>query len=337
MTSYILLEKIKVEDANCIAGFTYGFPAITGFLGFTHVLSRKFNAEFGIEIMGCAIFSHDFTLHTNEQYDVRFIQSKRPPVTLQGQKYRAEANKTPPIIEEGKMDLTVSLLLQCKQVLSGVDEQKNLYEKSLKKWVYQARLAGGSIPNIKNISFWTEDSSNLAKLKRKLLPSFVLLDVTPALEKNVEQSKINYPSSDLFDLWTDFFAYKAESKIDEDLKTVQWVRKDKPNPRGWFVPLMIGFKGISPLYAGQDVEHHRDPQYPFRFVESVHSIGEWRSTHRIQNLSDLIWTYHIEDEWYLCQQNQQFKSDIEPIEQPQPALNNDGEFDINAFLNTLSN
>lgn len=328
MTSYILLEKIRVEDANCIAGVTYGFPAITGFLGFTHALSRKFNAEFGIEIIGCAIFSHDFSLHTNEQYDVRFIQSKRPPVTLQGQKYRAEANKTPPIIEEGKMELTVSLLLRCKQVLSGADEQKNLYKNSLKKWVYQARLAGGSIPEIKNISFWTEES-NINKLKRKLLPSFVLLDATSALEKHVEQSKIDSPNSDLFDLWTDFFAYKAESTIAEDQQTVQWLRKDKPNPRGWFVPLMIGFKGISPLYNGQDVAHHRDPQYPFRFVEAVHSIGEWRSTHKIQNLSDLIWTYHIDDEWYLCQQKQQFQIEIEPIEQPQLASNNADAFNFN--------
>ena len=234
--------------------------------------------------------------------------------------------KTPPIIEEGKMDLTISLLLQCKQVLSGVDEQKKLYQKSLKKWVYQARLVGGSITNIKNISFWTEES-DLNKLKRKLLPSFVLLDATSTLEKHVEQSKIDDPNSDLFDLWTDFFAYKAESKIDEDQSTVQWVRKDKPNPRGWFVPLMIGFKGISPLYEGQEVEHHRDPRYPFRFVESVHSIGEWRSTHRIQNLSDLIWRYHIEDEWYLCQQKQNFQANIEPIEQPQPALD-DGSFNF---------
>lgn len=325
MTSYILLEKIKVEDANCIAGFTYGFPAITGFLGFTHVLSRKFNTEFGIEIVGCAIFSHDFSLHINEQYNVRFIQSKRPPVMLQGQKYRAEANKTPPIIEEGKMDLTVSLLLQCKQVLSGTDEQKIIYKNSLKKWVYQARLAGGSIPNIKNISFWTEES-DINKLKRKLLPSFVLLDATSALKKHVEQSKSDDLNYDLLDLWTDFFAYKAESAISEDHQTVQWLRKDKPNLRGWFVPLMIGFKGISPLYNGQDVEHHRDPQYPFRFVESVHSIGEWRSTHRIQSLSDLIWTYHVEDEWYLCQQQQQFQIKIESIEQPQPASNNDGAF-----------
>jgi CRISPR-associated protein Csy2 len=113
----------------------------------------------------------------------------------------------------------------------------------------------------------------------------------------VEQSKIDDPNSDLFDLWTDFFAYKAESKIDEDQSTVQWVRKDKPNPRGWFVPLMIGFKGISPLYEGQEVEHHRDPRYPFRFVES------------------------------LCQQKQNFQANIEPIEQPQPALD-DGSFNF---------
>jgi CRISPR-associated protein Csy2 len=44
----------------------------------------------------------------------------------------------------------------------------------------------------------------------------------------VEQSKIDDPNSDLFDLWTDFFAYKAESKIDEDQSTVQWYVKINP-------------------------------------------------------------------------------------------------------------
>lgn len=66
---------------------------------------------------------------------------------------------------------------------------------------------------------------------------------------------------------------------------------------------MIGYKGISPLYDGTEIEHNRDPRYSFRFVESVHGIGEWRSTHRIQHLDDLIWKYHVEDEWYLCKQN----------------------------------
>jgi CRISPR-associated protein Csy2 len=36
MNQYILIERIKVQNANAIAGFTWGFPAITHFLGFVH-------------------------------------------------------------------------------------------------------------------------------------------------------------------------------------------------------------------------------------------------------------------------------------------------------------
>ena len=41
MTEYIILERIKVENANCIAGFTYGFPAITAFLGFEQIAALE--------------------------------------------------------------------------------------------------------------------------------------------------------------------------------------------------------------------------------------------------------------------------------------------------------
>jgi CRISPR-associated protein Csy2 len=40
MSSLILLRRVRVENANAIAGLTYGFPAITHFLGFSHALSR---------------------------------------------------------------------------------------------------------------------------------------------------------------------------------------------------------------------------------------------------------------------------------------------------------
>ena len=47
MNQYILLNRIKVQNANAIAGFTWGFPAITHFLGFSHNLSRKLlNSDF---------------------------------------------------------------------------------------------------------------------------------------------------------------------------------------------------------------------------------------------------------------------------------------------------
>ena len=45
MSSLILLRRVRVENANAIAGLTYGFPAITHFLGFSHVSPSDRNAR----------------------------------------------------------------------------------------------------------------------------------------------------------------------------------------------------------------------------------------------------------------------------------------------------
>ena len=34
MSQYVLIKKLNVQNANAIAGLTYGFPAITNFLSF---------------------------------------------------------------------------------------------------------------------------------------------------------------------------------------------------------------------------------------------------------------------------------------------------------------
>jgi CRISPR-associated protein Csy2 len=55
MSSLILLRRVRVENANAIAGLTYGFPAITHFLGFSHALSRRLTETHGLRIDGCAV------------------------------------------------------------------------------------------------------------------------------------------------------------------------------------------------------------------------------------------------------------------------------------------
>ncbi|HHH1607741.1 TPA: type I-F CRISPR-associated protein Csy2, partial [Yersinia enterocolitica] len=39
MSYLIVLRHVQVENANAISGLTYGFPAMTHFLGYTHALS----------------------------------------------------------------------------------------------------------------------------------------------------------------------------------------------------------------------------------------------------------------------------------------------------------
>ena len=46
MSQYLVLSHIDTQNANSIAGLTWGFPAITQFLGFTHALSRKLSSHY---------------------------------------------------------------------------------------------------------------------------------------------------------------------------------------------------------------------------------------------------------------------------------------------------
>lgn len=306
MANYILLERIQVENANSIAGFTYGFPAVTAFLGFEHALSRQLKDLIDVELNGCAIFCHDYVVNSYQDFYVKFIQSRNPPSMLKGKS--ADAKSPAPIIEEGKMDMTVSVLLRCQGTLSSNSEITAGYAQTIKELVYQSRLAGGSIKKIKDIHILGDSNDLINRLKNILLPSFVLTDATNLLQEHFGNAQSENKA--LLDIWTDFFAFKETAIKDEETGEISWQRYIPANKKGWIVPLMIGYKGISPLYQPEDVENLRDTRYPFRFVEAIHGLGEWQSVHRIQTLDSLFWQYYIEDEWYLCQQNIQ-----EPMQQ----------------------
>jgi CRISPR-associated protein Csy2 len=335
--AYIIFERISVQDANCIAGFTYGFPAITHFLGFGHALSRKLSASQSVTLQGCAVICHQHQIHAyqpKEYRDYVFAQSKNPPTT------KAKAKETPPIIEEGKMNITVSLVMACPDLnISRKAEIKTLAQTII-KLAYQHRLAGGSIQNITAVHILNLDQQTLSKkLKRLLLPGFVLMDRSDLLTNHYHALKQQQADVELMDAWLDFSALKfqAKPKLKEneleatDKTEAEWLRMDKP-AKGWIVPITNGFKAISSIYPSDEVANTRDSTTSVCFVEAVHSIGEWRSLHRIKNVSDMLWHYHQEQDWYLCQQGEQA--------QPEPAadeLEDTADNDFNDdFLNSLN-
>jgi CRISPR-associated protein Csy2 len=335
--AYIIFERISVQDANCIAGFTYGFPAITHFLGFGHTLSRKLSASKSVTLQGCAVICHQHQVHAyqpKEYRDYVFSQSKNPPTT------RAKAKETPPIIEEGKMNMTVSLVMACSDLNISRTAEINTLVQTIMSLAYQHRLAGGSIQNIAAVHILNLDQQKLSKkLKRLLLPGFVLMDRSDLLANHYNDLKKQQADAELMDAWLDFSAlkYQAKPKLKEneleatDKTEAEWLRMDKP-AKGWLVPISNGYKAISPVYPSDEVANTRDSTTSVCFVEAVHSIGEWRSLHRIQNVSDLLWHYCQEQDWYLCQQGEQV--------QPEPAadeLEDTADDDFNDdFLNSLN-
>jgi len=338
--TYIILERIHVQNANCIAGLTFGFPAITQFLGFSHALQLKMQDIYPIKVNGCAVFchsheSHIFQVNTYQGKrtgDYTFIQRKSSPT------FSKHAKESPPIIEEGKMNLCVSLVLSCDSLNISRRNQADAIKKQILHQAHRLKLAGGSITRIEDISILNQaesiDSQNvlLKVIQRKLMPSFVLCDRRSILLEHYNTLKNEDDNIDLLDAWLDFsrLTYEAQTNQLEESSTdsnnIDWLLKPRPK-KGWLVPIMTGFTAISPLQDKGTVMGARSPDYPFSFVEAVYSIGEWLSTHRINNLEDLMWHYHYEPDWYLCQQTTSLYED--------DAVNEDSDDDLYDFDYTL--
>lgn len=323
MSQYLVLSHIDIQNANSISGLTWGFPAVTQFLGFTHALNRKlsnnYEGNYDVELTGCGVVSHRThnKVYQPKQYaDFEFLQSKNPPVLSK------HKNASPPIIEEGKMNLTVSLVIELDKPLTITTDQIKELEKTVLGMCYRMRIAGGTVLNInhaKLLSASTQDQhlEMLRKIKRLTMPGFVLLDRNEYLQQHYQallakhvEEKGNKEKLQLLDAWLDFSALKFEAipeltevqSAPDENTPANWEYVAKPNA-GYLVPLMTGFKAISELYEPGQVLNTRDETTPSRFVEAIHSVGEWKSIHSTKTIEDIIWRYQHDDQWYLCKQN----------------------------------
>jgi CRISPR-associated protein Csy2 len=206
-----------VQSANAIAGFTWGFPAITNFLGFVQNLSRKLadTKDYqDITLTGCAVIAHEHQVHTFGRYERRFTQNRNPPY-LKKDVDKVVAGKAPAVIEEGKMNMTVSLLIECNGNIGNREED---FLQWLLRVCLSQRLAGGTILDIANIQFHNpENSSDVKRITRRILPGFVLLDRSRHLESHYQDLIKDNPDAELLDAWLDFSMLKQKARPKSDL------------------------------------------------------------------------------------------------------------------------
>lgn len=384
MSKYLLIERIKVQNANAASGFTWGFPAITHFLGFSHNLNRKLQS-YGelskLALGGCMVVVHEQHIHTyKEGSTARFSQYKTAQYL--GLKFDKGILKDPAINEEAKMNMTVSVLLPVDGYLGGLQE---LLIEFIKNECHLQRLAGGTVLAIANVELIDlANAEQLKSVRRKLLPGFVLQDRSDYLEEHFTRLKESNPKAELLDAWFDFIALKQVARPNCDLldkhlasqavksdtlsllndiwldhKTqpyqqenipnelityfaepqenfnpkvlMQWQSYIEPNektPANWeyvkkpkvayLVPIMTGYKAITDVYPAGDIDGARDSETDLCFVESVHSVGEWKSVHRLKSQEQWkasVWKYApYEKDWYLCHQSEVIESQMLPNE-----------------------
>ncbi len=143
---YLLFKKVRIYDANSISSpITYGFPAITGFLGAFHAMSRKVQAdtelsEFSLGGVLLACHECEPQVYRSSSYSNYTFNQSRNPIKKDG--------KTASIIEEGKCHLTMTFVVE----VLGDDElnenNQKIFIKKATQWIQQQRIAGGSVQNL---------------------------------------------------------------------------------------------------------------------------------------------------------------------------------------------
>ncbi|WP_298611067.1 type I-F CRISPR-associated protein Csy2 [uncultured Thiothrix sp.] len=288
MSQYLLLKKLRVQNANALSSpFTFGFPAVTAFMGFAHRIQREFNPTNDPDSFLCTgigIVSHHFTMQDYQEGYNRCLKITANPLDKEGDR--------PSFIEEGRCHLTVSLLLEIENLPSFNDK---FLQKIRNLLAGRLKLAGGDLlyrPDLEkeNIRLIDDKPANF----RQLIPGYALIE-----RKDLMLNTMQTGQDSLSALY-DALVVKHRCSQDEQGKVI-WQSQRKYE--GWLVPIATGFHALtSPALA----EQQRDAETPHRFAESVVTLGEFKMPlpARFPNgFKDLMWRYQVRGDLYLCTQD----------------------------------
>lgn len=313
------MVRLQVENASIISShLTWGFPAPSAFTGFAHALQRQLNTleqYRTVECCGIGIFCHQFTPQVTKSSDYRYA-----PYQLNLTRHPLESDgSTPAMIEEGKGHFDVTLIIglsgdDLDQHLSANDEDlnqqtQNLIQK-LNQLIYGMRLAGGGVfphrrANAKLMNWTLADAANKTKtLRHRLSPSFALRhrhEILIAHQKWLSQHPSYLETQghepNVLDALLDISRLNLSSieqpqlNTDGEHKGIWQVRPRPEYLKGWLVPIPIGYAALTELQDKGSITGIRDHRYPATFVETLLSLGEWQSPHRIDDLTEILWTY----------------------------------------------
>ena len=302
----LVLPRLRVQNANAISSpLTWGFPSITAFTGLMAALARRLGAGAGIRFQSVGVICHGFEAQVTTGGYTRSFSLTRNPVLQDG--------TTAAIVEEGRVHLDITLVFEV-QLSSALlnDAARAACVAQISEWVAGMRIAGGSVMPAVSGTLRRPPRSQLVllaeapdlrarqfkRLCRQWLPGFVLVSRDDILHSRLETLRVNVPDTQphptLLDAWLDLsrINYRARTTTewnaagDASTEAVEWATDQRP---GWLVPIPVGYAALSDLHPPGAVANARDMDTPFRFVESVYSIGQWISPHRLADVAQLTW------------------------------------------------
>ena len=298
-SAVLVLPRLRVQNANAISSpMTWGFPSITAFVGLMHALARRIPPDSGLEFRGVGVICHDFEAQVTEGGYTHAFRLTRNPVDKDG--------STLAIVQEGRIHLDITLVFLVNLAASHWTEtERHQLAEMVGNVMADMRIAGGSVlpgsqrhmtrPRLRLLPDMEIDrQDDFRRMRRRWLPGFALVardDLLHAHTAKLQQADV---SATVLDAWLDLSrrshratrATQVDESTGEIREAIEWVTDRR---EGWTVPIPTGYAGLSELHPAGTVASARDATTPFRFVESVYSIGQWVSPHRLTDVNDLLW------------------------------------------------
>lgn len=294
LSHLLVLPHLRVQNANAISGpLTHGFPSMTAFLGLIWALERKARkAGLVLEFNAVGVVSHGHQEQVTEGGFVKAFRLTRNPVGKDG--------STAAIVEEGRIHLDLSLVLAV-HADNWLSESREADLAIVLELLAGMRVAGGVIvpsavtPRPRDRP-WIADLTGNEDDQRKafrevcvrLLPGSALVARDDLLDRRWAELQAHAPSASRLDAWLSLSRINWQYVPDTEAGKGAW-QSDRRKGDGWVVPIPVGYGALAPLMPAGSVPGARDGSTPFRFVESLYSVGEWIGPHRLRFPQQLLW------------------------------------------------
>ncbi|MCD8520863.1 MAG: type I-F CRISPR-associated protein Csy2 [Saccharospirillaceae bacterium] len=302
---FLIIPRLRVQNANAISSpLTHGFPSMTAFLGLMWALERQLKkAGIDLPLNAVGVVCHDHQELVTEEGFVKSFCLTRNPVDKGG--------KTAAIVEEGRIHLDISLVFG---VSFHSSDFPPAYPAKVAEILNTMRIAGGSVhppekpwlQRYQPFAVSCGEPAKLAAFTRKLLPGFTLVARDDLLDQRLTELQKTQPQTTRLDAWlslsrinwhyqpagahtSEEAADKAEGKAKQTAEKTQNEWKNDRTGQGWIVPIPVGYGALGDIHPAGTVANSRDPHTPFRFVESLYSIGQWVAPHRLNSIEQLLW------------------------------------------------
>ncbi len=139
----LILPRLRVQNANAVSSpMTWGFPAMSAFVGLMHALERKLaEASLPVSLGRVGVICHDFEAQATEGGYIRGFHLTRNPVDKTG--------GTAAIVEEGRVHLDITLIFAI-DTGAAESEHENIAHQ-ISEMVSGMRIAGGSVVPNRNV------------------------------------------------------------------------------------------------------------------------------------------------------------------------------------------